>query len=128
MALTLGKDQRLLKPKQFQNVYRSKHWGGSDHYIFNIKPLEPTLKNKAGPRLGVTVAKKVSKLAVDRNRIKRQIKEFFRQNLQQLDEVDLVITAKPSCAAASDQQRQESLERLLNKILGWQRWHSNKRL
>ena len=76
--------------------------------------------------LGVTVSKKVSKRAVDRNRIKRQVREFFRHHQADLTGAHIVITAKPSCLKASDEQRQESLQELWKKVLKWQRWHARQ--
>jgi len=133
-SLRLTRQQRLKKPADFQRVYKSKQWGGNQHYTFNVNAINvDAAKNGKEQRLqptllGVTVSKKVSKKAVDRNRIKRQIKEFFRLRQNQLSDSELVITAKPSCLTATDQQRQESLEELWSKIQKWQRWHQRLRL
>jgi len=116
----LKKPQRLRTPGEFKAVYDSKQWGGSHYFSFNV--LANT-ENVSRSRLGVTVSKKVSNSAVDRNRIKRQIKEFYRKNKSDLIPADLVITAKPSCLNASDADRLESLQVLWQKILKWQRWH-----
>ena len=59
---------------------------------FNVHALVTTL---AHARLGVTVAKRVSVKAVSRNRIKRQIRESFRQHQSVLCGVSLVVTAQP---------------------------------
>ena len=117
----LSREKRLRVPSEFQQVYRSKQWGGSDYYTFNV--LAHELDDKLSSRLGVTVSKKVAKQAVKRNRIKRQVKEFYRHRSESLLAADLVITAKPSCAKASDAERLQSLEKLWQKIDKWQRWH-----
>ena len=133
-SLRLSRQQRLKTPADFQRVYTSKQWGGSKYYTFNVNAVpcqNISVDNQelslCRPILGVTVSKKVSKNAVDRNRIKRQIKEFFRLHQDQLsidgNFVELVITAKPIALGASDQQRYESLAELWIKILKWQRWH-----
>lgn len=126
MNFKLNKAQRLRSPSDYRRVYQSKQWGGSTHHTFNV--LAGDNQDSQGVAvanlLGVTVSKKVSKLAVQRNRIKRQTKEFYRLHQHQLQAtVALVITAKPSCAKASNKQRMESLELLWQKILKWQRWH-----
>ena len=119
--------QRLKKPAQFQSVYQSKQWGGSKFFTFNVLARQETSDNPCSNAvLGVTVSKKVSKRAVDRNRIKRQVREFFRHNKADLQNADLVITAKPNCIKASDQERHESLTELWTKVLKWQRWHKRQ--
>jgi len=124
MSLRLSSSQRLKKPSQFQAVYKSRQWGGSRHYTFNVLAHDSAqLDHNAPAILGVTVSKKVSKLAVDRNRIKRQIREFYRLRQSQLNDADIVITAKPSCHKASDEERLKSLEELWVKVMKWQRWH-----
>ena len=136
VVASLGKEKKLLKPDQFKRAYKDKHWGAAGHFSFNIcvredgqnqstiKPVEQdTLKSYKGPRIGVTVSKKVSKRAVDRNRIKRQVREFVRPKLNKLTPVDLVITARPSSLQATDKERLDSLAALWNKILSWQRWY-----
>lgn len=117
--------QRLKKPDQFQTVYKSKQWGGSQHFTFNVLGQDNLDSNRGHGVLGVTVSKKVSKLAVDRNRIKRQVRDYYRLRQHDIENAHLVITAKPSCKKASDTERYESLEQLWAKILKWQSW--NKR-
>lgn len=119
---TLSARQRLKTPSQYQLVYKSKQWGGSPHFSFNVLAI-----NAAQPMLGVTVSKKVSKSAVDRNRLKRQIREFYRLHQHQLSGAQLVITAKPSSMKVSDQDRLESLKELWKKIMGWQRWQRKQK-
>jgi ribonuclease P protein component len=129
-SLTLGKAQRLRKPADYRRVYQSKQWGGSTYYSFNVYPLVPfgerakclDYQQQANSLIGVTVSKKVSKSAVVRNRIKRQIKEFYRLHQDELYDAELVITAKPACAKAPDAERQQSLLELWSKVQKWQRW------
>lgn len=123
LPLRLSKAQRLQNPAQFQHVYQSKQWGNSALFTFNVLATQTVDKPAA---LGVTVSKKVSKRAVDRNRIKRQIKEFYRHHQNQLNNANLVITAKPKCLNATDDERQNSLSDLWHKVLAWQRWHKRQ--
>lgn len=116
---TLSATQRLKKPADFQRVYKSKQWGGSAHFTFNVLAANES-------QLGVTVSKKVSKLAVVRNRIKRQVREFYRTHQHDLNSAHLVITAKPSCREASDEDRYASLDELWGKVIKWQRWNAHQ--
>lgn len=53
-------------------------------------------------RLGLAVSRKVSKRAVERNRIKRIIRESFRSQREALPPVDLLVIARTSAAAAAN--------------------------
>jgi len=117
---SLPSKQRLKKPSEYQEVYISKQWGNSPHFSFNV------LASNSVSKLGVTVSKKVSKLAVDRNAIKRQIKEFYRHKKKELQNASLVITAKPSSNRVNSGERLASLEELWVKVLKWQRWRARQ--
>lgn len=118
----LRKEQRLKTPADFQRVYSSKQWGGSKHFTFNVLANDVDQENT----LGVTVSKKVSKRAVDRNYLKRIMREFFRVRQSELKGANLVLTAKPSSKRASSEEQLQSLEELWAKVLKWQRWHSRE--
>lgn len=126
LSLCLSAVQRLKTPEQFQTVYKSRQWGGSKHFTFNVLAQDGLGDNRGHGVLGPTVSKKVSKRAVDRNRIKRQIREYYRLRQHEINNAHLVITAKPSCKSASDKERYESLDELWVKILKWQRWHQRQ--
>jgi ribonuclease P protein component len=63
-------------------------------------------------RLGLVVGKRMGK-AVQRNRVKRLLREFFRRHHSKLPVVDLVIMAKKGAAALGYHQVEEELSRLL---------------
>ena len=67
-------------------------------------------------RLGMVVSKKVSKLAVQRNRIKRQVRESFRHHHPDLPARDLVVMARYSAAARSNQELAASLQQHWRKL------------
>ena len=52
------------------------------------------------PRIGIIVSKKVAPRAVDRNRIKRLVRETFRQDRWRLESNDLVVLARRCPAPA----------------------------
>lgn len=66
-------------------------------------------------RLGMAVSRKTSKRATVRNRIKRTIRESFRQHRSRLPIVDLLVIARGAAAEADNAQLRQELE------LHWQR-------
>ena len=66
-------------------------------------------------RLGLTVSKRVSKLAVERNRLRRQMRETFRRQRPLLPPADYVLTAKPEAAKADNETLRAELLSLLER-------------
>lgn len=61
------------------------------------------------PRLGLVIAKKHIKLAVDRNRVKRLIRESFRLNKATLPSVDIVVLARKGMGELDNKELQQLL-------------------
>ena len=68
-------------------------------------------------RLGITVSKKVSKRAVDRNRIKRLVRESFRDLHTSLPNNDFVIIARNNAAKAENRTIIETLVKMFKCVL-----------
>ena len=89
-----AKRPRLSRSSDFQRIYRQ---GSSTASRFLVlywfwRPAEP---GDEGPRLGLSVSKKLGG-AVVRNRIKRLLREAFQATAGQLaEEYDLVVIARP---------------------------------
>lgn len=62
-----------------------------------------------GARLGITVSRRVARSAVDRNRIRRLVRECFRTRANCLPDLDLVVMAKPAAAQADNRAIAASL-------------------
>lgn len=63
------------------------------------------LGNKLGhARLGLTVSRKTAPRAVDRNRLRRQVRESFRHHQAAIADLDIVVMAQPR-AVRSDNTR-----------------------
>jgi|TARA_B110000116_G_scaffold1949_1_gene1752 ribonuclease P protein component len=69
------RSRRLLNSSDFQPVFDSAPFRASHKYFLIL--ARPS--NTDTSRLGLVIAKKNIKLAVDRNRIKRLVRECFRQ-------------------------------------------------
>jgi ribonuclease P protein component len=69
----------------------------------------------AHARLGLAVSRKVSRSAVQRNRIKRLGRESFRKHGDSLPLLDIVVMARPGAAACDNQRLTASIDALLER-------------
>ena len=70
-----------------------------------------------GPaRLGLAIAKKRAKRAVDRNRIKRVARESFRCHRHRLAGVELVVMNRDDAVKSDDVRLRAALDKLLERI------------
>ena len=108
--LTLPAERRLKKQLDFAAAREEGVKYYSPHLIIYIRKSSLDF-----PRLGVVVSKKVSKRAVDRNLIKRRLREIFRLNQHDLAKVDLVLIAKKNILAADYQDLSDGLLKALKQ-------------
>lgn len=66
--------------------------------------------------LGLAVSRRVSKLAVQRNRLKRCVRESFRHQRTALPALDIVITAKPEAVTVTADALRQDLATLWQRI------------
>lgn len=105
---SFGRRERIRKKRDYSIVYQQGVRLHSDNFIVVVHKNQSGLK-----RLGVTVSRKVGR-AVRRNRIKRLIREFFRQNKDTFqDSQDIVIIAKRAIPVLTYWELHGELERLL---------------
>jgi ribonuclease P protein component len=63
------------------------------------------------PRLGLSAAARVIGGAVRRNRVKRLVRESFREHQHELPNVDIVVNARAGARTADNASIRRSLER-----------------
>lgn len=101
------KSSRLLHSEEYQRVFaKAKYKVGSRHLLMLAIPNE-----LQRPRLGLVIGKKNIRLAVQRNRIKRHIRETFRLHQHKLPSVDVIVLARSQL----DQLGADRLNALLQK-------------
>lgn len=87
-AFTYPNTFRLLHKRDFDQVFRSRARRRVKGRYLTVFAL-PT--EQLGPRLGLVIAKKRARRAVDRNLVKRLCRERFRQQRSELASMDIVI-------------------------------------
>lgn len=101
------KTARLLKKSDFRFRPYQKYF--TERFGFYFK------KNGAG-RLGISISKKVLKRATDRNRIKRLLREVYREIREDFPKVDVHVVAREG-----DLEKWAKLKKV--DIAGdWERW------
>lgn len=108
---------RLRSSSEFQRVYKLGYQESLKYYSFFI------YDNELGyPRVGIVVSSQVGK-AVERNRIKRVIRELFRKNKGEFDAFDLIVQAHPVSEQANNPKLRE---RFWEEYSQAQRFRSDK--
>lgn len=109
-AQTFPKQARLLKPRDYSGVF--------NHVAFRVPHrhflILATPNDLGRPRVGLIFSKKNLKLAVERNRAKRLVRETFRQQTA-LPAVDIVVLGRSGIASLE----RSDLHRILNDL--WRR-------
>jgi len=91
-GVRFSRDHRLLKHADFDRVYRQ----GRRHFAAHMTVFALARQTGAGPRIGLTVSRALGG-SVERNRIRRRLREAVRANLKTLHAtVDVVINPKKS--------------------------------
>lgn len=73
-------------------------------------------RSQSVPRLGLAISRKQLRRAVDRNRIKRIVRESFRLHAASLPAVDIVVLARQPAATAEARQLTRALSKHWNRI------------
>ncbi len=107
-----SKQQRLLTAKDYEFVFSAADVKASCPQLL----LLARFNQYDHPRLGLVIAKKHVKLAVDRNRFKRQIRESFRLKQQSLPPLDIVVLIRAGCSNLDNPSFHRILEKQWNRL------------
>jgi ribonuclease P protein component len=103
---------RLKKPAEYKKVF-AKPVKSSDQY-FTLLAIRNDFDH---PRLGLAIAKKNIRKAVQRNVIKRTVRENFRIKQHNLGNIDIVVLARREAVDAPLDLLRKSLERHWLKLV-----------
>lgn len=101
---------RLKRRDDFRRAFRvGVEWKGA---CFSLRLVEQT----SGPRIGIVVSRRFGN-AVERNRVKRKIREGFRRVAAALPAVDIIILPRPTCQRLGVEQFGRMLADAIRKAL-----------
>jgi ribonuclease P protein component len=108
---TFSKNDRIRQRREYLQLSRSGRKVQNRYFIAIFA------SNRQGhPRLGITVSKKVGN-AVQRNRMKRLAREYFRRNRSRLEGAwDINLIARKESAGLSSRQIFHSIGQLFDNI------------
>ncbi|MDD2108134.1 ribonuclease P protein component [Pseudomonas asiatica] len=107
-----SREKRLLTPRHFKAVFDSPT-GKVPGKNLLILARENGLDH---PRLGLVIGKKSVKLAVQRNRLKRLMRDCFRLNQQLLAGLDIVIVARKGLGEIENPELHQHFGKLWKRL------------
>ncbi|WP_370526378.1 ribonuclease P protein component [Pantoea sp. Ap-967] len=112
MSQDFSREKRLLIPRHFKAVFDSPT-GKVPGKNLLILARENGLDH---PRLGLVIGKKSVKLAVQRNRLKRLMRDSFRLNQQMLAGLDIVIVARKGLGEIENPELHQHFGKLWKRL------------
>jgi ribonuclease P protein component len=107
---------RLSRSRDFDAVYRRGRSVSTRHFVLHTFVHEDG--DAEEPRVGFAVPKSAGN-AVARNRIKRQLKELWRERVEGLpSDSDFVLVVRPGVAEAAEAQGFGWLAERVDEVLG----------
>lgn len=111
---TFQRKDRLLDASAFSHVFDSSDARASHRHLL----LLAAKNNLPHHRLGIIVAKKNVRLAVDRNRFKRITREFFRCQENSPPGLDVIVMARRGADTLDNKTLSTILRQQWQKLLG----------
>jgi ribonuclease P protein component len=110
--LTFPAHKRLRRKSEFDAAYARGRRFGNGFFA-----VTASSNDKHGARLGMAVAVRTAGNAVERNRLRRIVRESFRLHQHALPAVDVVVNARPKARGASGAELRASLAELWQMVI-----------
>lgn len=107
----LSRRSRLTRPNQFKQAFANGRRVHQPPFtlVFRLNTL-------GHARFGMAIGKRYAKRAVERNRLKRQLREAFRSHCDELPAVDCVFYLNSVSAGHSNAMLRSAIDRLWQKM------------
>jgi ribonuclease P protein component len=110
-TLRFKKKAKLIKTDEFSSVFNFRKRIFANFLAFHYEPNHLGLS-----RLGLVVSKKVAKHAVDRNYMRRVLREFFRLQQHAINHIDLVVRVQKRFEKKDFIQIKQEFDLLMMKV------------
>ena len=109
--------RRLSRSAEFERVYRQGRSKGNRFLVLYAFPREDDANDDAGPRLGLSVSRRVGG-AVERNRVKRVLREAFWEEAERLPSgSDYVVVARPDARGLAEREGTGGMRAALSELV-----------
>jgi ribonuclease P protein component len=99
-AAPRSKRGRLTRSADFERVFRKGRSFGNRHLVLHLFPRDDADEAR-DPRVGLSVSRRVGG-AVERNLVKRLLREAVTEHVDRFTSVDLVLVARPDALGVAE--------------------------
>ncbi len=107
------RQHRLISSDDFQQVFKRTEYRSVDQRLTVLARQN----EHEYARLGLAISKRIIRKAVGRNRVKRLVRESFRQHQQLLAGLDIVVLSRNGAPQASNAELAISLQSHWQKVV-----------
>ena len=115
--LRLPPERRIRRKSDFDAAYAHGQRCGNGFFAVTVYSRTQDGRRMDGPRIGLAVAVRTAGGSVQRNRIRRVIRESFRLHQHELPAADLVVSARARARGAAGPELHAALAALWKKVV-----------